>query len=149
MLDGSLKRPFFARHADGSMVYPQTVGGMGQEAVMLDCIPGCRDDDWLLVVLSAVNYQCTFIVLPPGYHPPPKYVPPPNPTNKYSYYPKPLTNYFSACRMTRPRTVTSIARRQGGALRGPREREACVVSGGGGGGGGVRRRGRGGGLCLI
>jgi hypothetical protein len=62
MLDGSLKRPFFARHADGSMVYQQSVGGMGQEALMLDCIPGSLDEDWLLMVAVVIN--SILIVLP-------------------------------------------------------------------------------------
>ena len=43
------------------MVYQQSVGGMGQEALMLDCIPGSLDEDWLLMV-PVVN--SILIVLP-------------------------------------------------------------------------------------
>jgi len=49
MLDATLPRPFFARNADGSVAQGQMrQGGLGEEASMLDAIPGELDDDWLL-----------------------------------------------------------------------------------------------------
>ena len=47
-LDGALETPFFARHADGSLV-AQKGGSLGEEALMLDSIPDEEDegDGWL------------------------------------------------------------------------------------------------------